>query len=580
MNEASAAGPEPTFDEELFLWLGDESPGERAADSERVRELAREFAMGFDALARIGRAVTVFGSARTPSDHPDYALVRAVGEALGRAGYAVITGGGPGLMEAANRGARDAGAVSIGCNIELPHEQAPNPYLDISLRFRHFFVRKVMFVRYATAFVIAPGGYGTLDELFESLTLIQTATVRHFPVILLGGEEWDGLLGWLRERALADGRISEGDLALIRVIDSPSEILRDRRARTGSSARAGQAQRPLRARGLRLPSAAERRGQPRRGWGDLAAKACQQGRPRRAHLCRATYEGQPMVEVLGRDAHTCPERQLVGIRRELGRGEVQVRGVDEAALGEPFVGDVPHLVGARESQQPARLPERVRIVVNADVEPPPPRLARGGHHHQGRRLAPPHVPARALRRLERPEQPLGEVAPAAAERRRHRLGDAGSRHHVGLTCEPLPDDVAGVGDALVAGVGSGAARVVHRAELPVLGELIRLQDGREGLRRVESGEHPLDRVGAVGDLGQRLCGDGPDLGTRPRDDAPDREPVRLDRDAELAVALVPGDDRVGAAAHRHILPPRASARTERRDGDIERDIVMAVGRIE
>ena len=151
--------------------------------------------------------MTVFGSARTPPEHPSYELVREVGCCLGRSGYAVITGGGPGLMEAANRGAREAGALSIGCNIELPHEQAPNPYLDIGLRFRHFFARKVMFVRYACAFVICPGGYGTLDELFEALTLIQTATIRHFPAILLGEGEWDGLLAWLRERALADGRI-------------------------------------------------------------------------------------------------------------------------------------------------------------------------------------------------------------------------------------------------------------------------------------------------------------------------------------------------------------------------------------
>ena len=168
--------------------------------------------------------MTVFGSARTPREHPHYALVREVGACLGRAGYAVITGGGPGLMEAANRGARDAGALSIGCNIELPREQALNPYLDIGLRFRHFFARKVMFVRYASAFVIAPGGYGTLDELFESLTLIQTATIRHFPVILLGDGEWDGLLEWLRARVLAEGRIAAGDLAVLQVVKQPSEV--------------------------------------------------------------------------------------------------------------------------------------------------------------------------------------------------------------------------------------------------------------------------------------------------------------------------------------------------------------------
>jgi uncharacterized protein (TIGR00730 family) len=214
----------PTLDEELLLWLGDESPQVRAADAERVRDIAAEFALGFDALADVGPAVTVFGSARTPTGHPTYTLVRELGACLGRSGYAVITGGGPGLMEAANRGARDAGAVSVGCNIELPLEQELNPYVDIGLRFRHFFARKVMFVRYASAFVICPGGYGTLDELFEALTLIQTGTIRHFPAILLGEGEWDGLLEWLRERALADGRIDRGDLGLIELASEPAQV--------------------------------------------------------------------------------------------------------------------------------------------------------------------------------------------------------------------------------------------------------------------------------------------------------------------------------------------------------------------
>jgi uncharacterized protein (TIGR00730 family) len=223
-HEAGDIPGEPTLDEELLLWLGDEPPRVRAADAERVLEIAGEFARGFDALAHVGRAVTVFGSARTPPEHPDYTLVREVGACLGRAGYAIITGGGPGLMEAANRGARDAGERSIGCNIELPREQTLNPYLDIGLRFRHFFVRKVMFVRYASAFVIAPGGYGTLDELFEALTLIQTTTIRHSPVILLGDGEWDGLIEWLRDRALAEGRIDADDLAVLHVVKQPSEV--------------------------------------------------------------------------------------------------------------------------------------------------------------------------------------------------------------------------------------------------------------------------------------------------------------------------------------------------------------------
>lgn len=222
--EQYPAAHSQTFDEELLLWLGHEPDGVRAADADRIRDIAAEFARGFDALAGLGPAVTVFGSARTPREHPAYAMVRETTACLGRAGYAVITGGGPGLMEAANRGARDAGALSVGCNIELPHEQKPNAYLDISLRFRHFFARKVMFVRYASAFVIGPGGFGTLDELFEALTLIQTATIRHFPVILLGGGEWEGLIDWLRTRALADQRIGPEDLEGLRVVTDPSQV--------------------------------------------------------------------------------------------------------------------------------------------------------------------------------------------------------------------------------------------------------------------------------------------------------------------------------------------------------------------
>jgi uncharacterized protein (TIGR00730 family) len=218
------AQPDLTLDAELLLWLGDESAAVRAADAERVRDIAGEFASGFDALASIGPAVTVFGSARTPPDHPHYALVQEVGACLGRDGYAVITGGGPGLMEAANRGAQEGGGTSVGCNIELPREQALNPYLDIGLRFRHFFARKVMFVRYASAFVIAPGGYGTLDELFEALTLIQTRTIRHMPVMLVGDGEWDGLLEWLRERALAEQHIDAEDLDVFKLIREPSEV--------------------------------------------------------------------------------------------------------------------------------------------------------------------------------------------------------------------------------------------------------------------------------------------------------------------------------------------------------------------
>ena len=223
-DEPPPAVHQQTFDEELLLWLGDEPPEVRAAEGQRIHEIAAEFAMGFARLGRIGPAVTIFGSARTPRDHPHYELIRAVAAEIGREGYAVITGGGGGLMEAANRGAKDAGALSIGCNIELPREQRLNPYLDISLRFRHFFARKVMFVRFASAFVIGPGGFGTLDELFEALTLIQTATIRHFPVILVGDGEWDGMLAWLRQSALADHRIGPTDLELLHRVSDPSEV--------------------------------------------------------------------------------------------------------------------------------------------------------------------------------------------------------------------------------------------------------------------------------------------------------------------------------------------------------------------
>jgi uncharacterized protein (TIGR00730 family) len=214
----------PTTDEELMLWLGDEPPEVRAADAERISRISQEVAAGFDKLAGIGPAVTFFGSARTPADHPHYGQFRQVAAAVGRAGFAIITGGGGGLMEAANRGARDAGTLSVGCNIELPHEQRLNPYVDLSLRFHHFFARKLMFVRFACAFVIGPGGFGTLDELFEALTLIQTNTIRHFPAILVGDGEWDGLIAWLREKALADGRITASDVDDLRVEQDPDQI--------------------------------------------------------------------------------------------------------------------------------------------------------------------------------------------------------------------------------------------------------------------------------------------------------------------------------------------------------------------
>jgi uncharacterized protein (TIGR00730 family) len=183
-----------------------------------------EFVDGFDVLARVGLAVTVFGSARTKPDSPYYAAALEVGRGLAERGFAVITGGGPGIMEAANRGAHDAGGLSIGCNIELPHEQAPNPYANLSIDFRYFFVRKTMFVKYSEAFVVFPGGFGTLDELFEALTLIQTAKVKRFPVVLYGSEYWSGLLEWLEKRVAAEGMVSAGDLALVQVVDTTEEV--------------------------------------------------------------------------------------------------------------------------------------------------------------------------------------------------------------------------------------------------------------------------------------------------------------------------------------------------------------------
>jgi hypothetical protein len=191
-----------------------------------VDRIADEFFDGFDAVADIARpAVSVFGSARVRPNHPAYQDAVEVGRAFAKAGFAVVTGGGPGLMEAANRGAREGGGTSIGFNIELPHEQRPNGYLDICLTFRHFYVRKTMFVRAADGFVILPGGFGTLDELFEALTLIQTDKVIDFPVVLFGSGYWQGLLDWLRARVLVEGMISAADLAIVSVTDDPGEAV-------------------------------------------------------------------------------------------------------------------------------------------------------------------------------------------------------------------------------------------------------------------------------------------------------------------------------------------------------------------
>lgn len=194
------------------------------SDPWRVLRIQGEFVEGFDRLAGLGPAVTLFGSARTAEDHPWYQAAVETARLLARSGLIVITGGGPGIMEAGNRGAREAGGVSVGLGIELPFEQGINPHVDIAVNFRYFFVRKTMLVKYAQAFVIFPGGFGTLDELFEAMTLIQTGKVSHFPIVLFGSEYWAGLLGWVRNTMLAHGNISAEDLDLITVSDSPEEV--------------------------------------------------------------------------------------------------------------------------------------------------------------------------------------------------------------------------------------------------------------------------------------------------------------------------------------------------------------------
>jgi uncharacterized protein (TIGR00730 family) len=194
-------------------------------DPWRVLRIQSEFVEGFGLLAEVPRAVTVFGSARTSPDSPDYAVAQRVGEALARAGWAVITGGGPGSMEAVSRGCQEAGGLSIGLGIELPFEQKLNPWVDLGVNFRYFFVRKTMFVKYAQAFVILPGGFGTLDELFEALTLVQTRKVTQFPVILVGIDYWQGLIDWLRGSLLGTGRIGPSDLDLMTITDDVDEVV-------------------------------------------------------------------------------------------------------------------------------------------------------------------------------------------------------------------------------------------------------------------------------------------------------------------------------------------------------------------
>lgn len=218
-----------TTDRRLLEWVDPRDQDLRAErtmrDSWRVLRIQSEFVAGFDAMSEVAEAVTVFGSARLVPGSADYDLSVRLGRALGEAGYAVITGGGPGAMEAANRGAWDAGAQSIGLNIELPFEQHLNEWVDVGMHFRYFFVRKTMFVKYAQAFVCLPGGFGTLDEMFEALTLVQTKKVVRFPIVLIGRDHWAGLLGWMRDVLMTKGMISPDDLDLIHVVDEPSEAV-------------------------------------------------------------------------------------------------------------------------------------------------------------------------------------------------------------------------------------------------------------------------------------------------------------------------------------------------------------------
>lgn len=228
LNRAARQGKR-TEDERLLQAPGQSPPraGDfTSSDPWRVFRIMGEFVEGFDALANVGPAVSIFGSARVPPGHPQYEVATRTARLLAEEGFAIITGGGPGIMEAANKGAREAGGMSIGCNIELPFEQHLNPYVDIAIDFRYFFVRKTMFVKYASAFVIFPGGFGTLDELFEALTLIQTGKVRNFPLILFGQAYWQGMIDWVRGTLLADGKVSPEDLDLLLVTDDPDDVVR------------------------------------------------------------------------------------------------------------------------------------------------------------------------------------------------------------------------------------------------------------------------------------------------------------------------------------------------------------------
>jgi uncharacterized protein (TIGR00730 family) len=217
--------PRPaTSDDEELLEAETTAVLSEYTDAQRLLRIQDELRSGFGALAHIGKAASIFGSARTPRDHPRYAAARRLARQLGEEGYAIITGGGPGIMEAANRGAREAGAISVGLGIELPHEQGMNEYVDIGVNFHYFFTRKVMFVRYASGFVVFPGGFGTLDEAFEAATLRQTEKIRYFPIVLFDSAYWSGLTAWLESALLRDGYIGEADVESLHVTDDFAEV--------------------------------------------------------------------------------------------------------------------------------------------------------------------------------------------------------------------------------------------------------------------------------------------------------------------------------------------------------------------
>jgi uncharacterized protein (TIGR00730 family) len=227
--EAKKREVEPDYwhltDDEVLLRSPEPEDDYKTSDSWRVFRIMGEFVNGFDHLGTITQGVSIFGSARTSEDDPNYQAARETAGLLAKSGFEIITGGGPGIMEAANRGAFEAGKVSVGCNIELPFEQFANPYLTKSLSFKYFFVRKTMFIKYSNAYVIFPGGFGTMDELFEALTLIQTRKIRNFPVVLFGSQYWRGMLAWLTSTMLNEKMINPADLRLIHLTDSPKDAV-------------------------------------------------------------------------------------------------------------------------------------------------------------------------------------------------------------------------------------------------------------------------------------------------------------------------------------------------------------------